>query len=87
MHHIVPWKIDAQRGKLYEYIESVTDVFHSICDTTTMWMRRLGVSKRIITIPIWNNENVWRKMDVVGCNFIYQMMLILLALNVMQEIV
>ena len=69
MHHIVPWKIDAQRGKLYEYIESVTGLFHSICDTTTMWMRRLGFSKRIITIPFWNNETVWRKMDVSRIQF------------------
>lgn len=69
IHHIVPWKVDEARGKLYQYVESVTDVFHSICATTTMWLRRLGFTKRIITIPFWNNEHVWRKIDVSRTQF------------------
>ena len=64
IHHITPWKVNESRKVLYNYVNSVTDVFHSICDKTTEWMRKFGFTKPIRTIPFWNNENLWKDMNV-----------------------
>ena len=64
IHHITPWKVDTQRGQLYKYVNSVTDIFHSICDKTTEWMKTFGFTKPIRTIPFWNNERLWKDIRV-----------------------
>lgn len=64
IHHIVPWKVDKNRQMLYNYVNSVTNVFHSICDKTTKCMLKFGFDKPIITIPFWNNEQKWYDMSV-----------------------
>lgn len=58
IHHIVPWKMDETRINHYKKLDKITDIFHSICDKTTEELSKY-TKKKIITIPFWNNQNLY----------------------------
>ena len=62
IHHIVPWKMNEERIKHYKYLDSITNVFHSICDITTQELRKY-TQKKIIKKPFWINQNLWREIS------------------------
>ena len=59
IHHITPWKVTEKSKKHFEFLNDITDVFHSICENTTKNMIKFGFKKPIRTLPFWHNENVW----------------------------
>lgn len=62
IHHITPWKIDASKLKHFAYLNSVTNIFHSICSKTTETMKKY-FNKPIKTFPFWHNENTWYQVN------------------------
>ena len=62
IHHIVPWKIDDKLRKHYKKLNDITDIFHSICSKTTHEVKK-HFTKKIITVPFWHNESVWKFLD------------------------
>lgn len=62
IHHIVPWKVDNNQLLHFNKLNDITDIFHSICDKTTIEMNKY-FNKPIITIPFWHNENVWKSIS------------------------
>ena len=62
IHHIVPWKMDSKRIEHYKKLNTITDVFHSICDKTTDELKKY-TNKKIITIPFWSNQNIFYNID------------------------
>lgn len=58
IHHIVPWKMDLQRKNHFNYLNSITDYYHSICDKTTIELKKY-TNKKIITLPFWNNPKIY----------------------------
>ena len=62
IHHIVPWKNNKEKLEHYKKLNEITDVFHSICDKTTISMKQI-FTKKIITKPFWNNQNLYFKID------------------------
>ena len=54
--------MNEERIKHYKYLDSVTNVFHSICDITTQELRKY-TQKKIIKKPFWINQNLWREIS------------------------
>ncbi len=62
IHHITPWKVDDNQLRHFNKLNKITDIFHSICELTTIEMKKY-FTKKIITFPFWHNENVWKKIN------------------------
>lgn len=62
IHHIVPWKVNEGTKRHFKILDEITDDFHSICNKTTVEMKKY-FTKPIITIPFCHNENVWKILD------------------------
>jgi glycosyltransferase involved in cell wall biosynthesis len=58
IHHIVPWKMDVERKHHFKYLDYITDYYHSICDKTTVELKKY-TDKKIITNPFWNNPKIY----------------------------
>lgn len=62
IHHIVPWKVDENKRKHFEFLNRITTFFITIeakCQETLAKY----VTKPIKVIPFWNNENMWRCLN------------------------
>ena len=64
IHHITPWKITPEKKKHYAYVNEVTDIFQTNNIKNEKFMKEIGFTKPIITVPLWNNENIWKSIDV-----------------------
>ena len=62
IHHIVPWKINNKIKNHFKKLDNIADIFHSICNKTTNEMKK-HFTKKIITVPFWHNEKMWRFLD------------------------
>ena len=62
IHHIVPEKVNRAQISHFNALNKITDVFHSICDITTVTMRKY-FTKPIITFPFCHNENMWKNIN------------------------
>tara|TARA_Y100000816_G_C26014316_1_gene530374 strand:- start:143 stop:1078 length:936 start_codon:yes stop_codon:yes gene_type:complete len=62
IHHITPWKVGPVQINLYNKLNDITDIFHSICNITTNEIKKY-FTKPILTLPFWHNENVWKKIN------------------------
>ena len=62
IHHIAPEKVNQAQIQHFNVLNKITDVFHSICDITTIEMRKY-FTKPIITFPFCHNENVWKNIE------------------------
>ena len=65
IHHIVPSKVDDNVKRRFAYLNQVTDIFMTnqiICANT---MKKY-FSKPIKVVPLWHNENVWKKLENIS---------------------
>jgi len=62
IHHITPWKVNNNQINHFNNLNIITDVFHSICNSTTIEMKKY-FTKQIITFPFWHNENIWKFLN------------------------
>ena len=64
VHHTVPNKMLLHRFiKRFNYLNTITTVYHSICDLTTKQLS-LYTKKPIITIPFWCNMKLWKPLTI-----------------------
>jgi hypothetical protein len=61
IHHIAPEKVNQAQIQHFNVLNKITNVFHSICDITTIEMRKY-FTKPIITFPFCHNENIWKNI-------------------------
>ena len=62
IHHITPWKVDNIQLEHFNKLNRITDIFHSICELTTIEMKKY-FTKKIVTFPFWHNENIWKEIN------------------------
>lgn len=62
IHHIVPEKVTSRVRKHFYQLNTITNVFHSLCPSTTTEMQKY-FNKPILTLPFWNNEKDWFSID------------------------
>lgn len=71
IHHMVPWK-DIKNTGYYHYLNDITDVFVTIDAVCCRDLLSRYVSKPIVNIPFWHNENRWLPInDKVGLRNTY----------------
>ena len=54
--------MDYEKKKHYHKLDSINDIYHSICVKTTQELKKY-TTKKIITIPFWNNETIWKFLN------------------------